>query len=104
MRKNWFFFVPAAIVGIAIFTFIGGSLVQALWNWLMPELFGLRQVTFWQGIGLLALCRILFGGMGRGMHRSHQRRAEDKERFRAAVRKRFGFDPPASGAPGAEAN
>lgn len=104
MRKNWIFFIPAAIVGITLFTFIGGELVKLLWNWLMPELFGLRQVTFWQGIGLLALCRILFGGTGRGLHRSHARRTEDRERFGAAVRKRFGFDRPVSDAPSADAH
>jgi hypothetical protein len=31
-----------------------------LWNWLMPELFGLSKVTFWQAIGLNILCTILF--------------------------------------------
>ncbi len=101
MRKHWIFIIPAAIAGIIIFTFIGGMSVQLLWNWLMPSLFGLREVTFWQGLGLLALCRILFGGFGRGMHRgAGHRRPEDRERFRAAVRRRFGFDPAVSDAPG----
>jgi hypothetical protein len=35
-----------------------------LWNWLLPPLFGWRQITFWQALGILALCRILFGGFG----------------------------------------
>jgi len=104
MRKNWVFLVPAAIAGMIVFTFIGGTLVQLLWNWLMPPLFGLREVTFWQGLGLLALCRILFGGFGKGMHRGHHRRPEDRERFRAAVRRRFGFDPAATDVPSVGAN
>ena len=71
MRKKWIFIVPAAIVGIAVFIFIGGQLVMHLWNWLLPPLFGWRLLTFWQAVGLLALCRILFGGVsGRGMHRT----------------------------------
>jgi len=36
--------------------------VMHLWNWLLPALFGWRQVTFWQALGLVLLCRILFGG------------------------------------------
>jgi hypothetical protein len=64
MRRNWILFVPAAVLFIALFTFIGGELVRLLWNWLMPELFGLRPVTFWQACGLLALSRILVGGFG----------------------------------------
>ena len=37
-----------------------------LWNWLVPDIFGLRALTFWESLGLLALSRILFGGFGRG--------------------------------------
>ena len=66
---------PLAILGMVIFTFIGGEVVMLLWNWLAPALFGLREITFWQAIGLLALCRILFGGfgLGGGGHRSGRR-------------------------------
>src|SRR5437764_4970933 len=64
MRRKWIFIVPAAIAGMVLFTFIGGEVVKLLWNWLLPPLFGFRQIAFWQAIGLLALCRILFGGFG----------------------------------------
>jgi hypothetical protein len=59
---------PLAILGILLFVTIGGAVVMQLWNWLLPPLFGFRQITFWQAFGLLALCRILFGshGFGRG--------------------------------------
>jgi hypothetical protein len=75
---------PLVILGIVIFTAIGGGVVMLLWNWLAPELFGLRLITFWQAIGLLALCRILFGGFGRGggRHRSFRRRMEGRVRDR----------------------
>ena len=63
-RKKLFWIVPAAIVGIALFIFIGGEIVMRLWNWLLPPLFGWRQITFWQAVGILALCRILFGSHG----------------------------------------
>src|SRR5260370_30976744 len=46
--------VPLAILGMVVFTAIGGGLVMLLWNWLAPTLFGLRLITFWQAIGLLA--------------------------------------------------
>ena len=81
--------VPLAIMGILIFTAIGGGLVMVLWNWLAPALFGLRSVTFWQAVGLLALCRILFGGfgLGGGGHRNSSRRMEG--RIRERVRERM---------------
>ena len=43
---------PLAILGIALFIFIGGEIVMHLWNWLLPALFGWRQITFWQAIGM----------------------------------------------------
>src|SRR5437588_12579624 len=79
MRPRWrrmIWIAPLAILGILLFVFIGGKVVMLLWNWLLPALFGWHTITFWQAIGLLALCRILFGGFGRvckGSHRSRLR-------------------------------
>ena len=56
----------ALFIGFVIFMFLGGLIVQWLWNWLMPDIFELRRVTFWEALGLLALSRILFGGFGKG--------------------------------------
>src|SRR5436853_7806951 len=64
MRKRWIWLAPAAIAGIILFTFIGGELVMHLWNGLLPPLFGWRLLSFWQALGLLLLCRIVFGGWG----------------------------------------
>jgi hypothetical protein len=97
MRRRWIFIAPLAILGILAFVAIGGTVVLLLWNWLLPTLFGWQQITFWQAIGLLALCRILFGGFGgRGLPRSGFRRRmaerwehmspEDRERFRQGMR------------------
>lgn len=89
------FIAPLAITGIVIVAALGGGVVMLLWNWLMPPLFGRPEVTFWQGLGLLALCRILFGGMGRhGGHR-YNWSPEAKQRFRQRVRERFGLGGPA---------
>ena len=102
MRRRWMFIAPLAILGMVLFTFIGGTVVRLLWNWLLPPLFGWREVTFWQALGMLALCRILFGGSGwRGSVRSNIRRRmeercehmtpEERERFRKRMRERWGF-------------
>ncbi|MGA3259699.1 MAG: hypothetical protein ABSE35_12530 [Bryobacteraceae bacterium] len=108
MRKKWIFLAPLAILAMLLFIAIGGEIVQQLWNWLLPALFGWRQITFWQALGLLALCRILFGGFGgRGLHRSNFRRRkaehwgmtpEEREKFRQGMRSRCGgFGAPTSG-------
>ncbi|HXM22174.1 MAG TPA: hypothetical protein VN948_13020 [Terriglobales bacterium] len=104
MRKRWIFLAPLAILAIPLFIAIGGEVVLHLWNWLLPPLFGWRQITFWQAVGILALCRILFGGFGRrGFYRSNFRRRmaerwehmtpEKRERFRQGMRGGCGFDP-----------
>ncbi len=106
MRKKWFFIVPAAIIGIALFIFIGGESVMLLWNWLLPPLFAWHTINFWQAVGILALCRILFGRMGgHGFRRSKFRgrkgercsnmTPEERERVRSGIRARWGFGPPA---------
>ena len=79
-----------ASLAIAIFIGIGGEVVMHLWNWNLPAVFGWRQITFWQAIGLLALCRILFGGfgLGGGGHRSGSRRRMEG-RIRERVRERM---------------
>jgi hypothetical protein len=91
------FIIPLAILGMILFAFIGGQIVLHLWNWLMPPLFGWHELTFWQALGLLALCRILFGGFG--WHRARGFRLgsgigghfgrmspEERDRFRQSVR------------------
>jgi hypothetical protein len=111
MRWKWVFIAPAAIVGILLFIVVGGEVVMRLWNWLLPGLFGWRMITFWQAIGLLALCRILFGHHGwrgrggsrfrRHMHERWERMTpEERDKFRYGMRGRCGpFDAPAAAEP-----
>src|SRR5437867_1422792 len=93
-------FAPMFLVGAAVFIAAGGGVVRALWNWLLPPLFGLPAITFWQALGILALCRILFGrfSMQGGSRYDYRRRMEERwknmtpeerERFRSSWRGRF---------------
>lgn len=108
MRGRWILIAPLALLGMALFILIGGLVVRELWNWLLPPLFGWPTLTFWQALGMLALCRILFGGLG--LHssdrsRSHRRMRrrwaekwermtpEERARFRMTMRGRWGFTP-----------
>jgi len=109
--KRLFWIAPLAILGMAVFVFIGGQIVLHLWNWLLPPLFGWHAIGFWQALGILVLCRILFGGLGFGPHRSGIRRRmeerfgqrmaerwanmteEEREQFRQQMRGRWGCGP-----------
>ncbi len=89
------------VVAIVIVAFTAfGFVVAHLWNYLMPELFGLRTITFWQAVGLMALGRLLFGGFrpGRGgfgwrgemRWRWERMTPEEREKFREGWRGRCG--------------
>jgi uncharacterized membrane protein len=106
MRRKWIFLAPLAILGGLLFVALGGLAVRELWNGLLPTLFGWPRVTFGQALGLLVLCRILFGGLGRhggNGHRSRFRRRmaerwekmnpEERERFRQGLRDGCGRVP-----------
>jgi Ca2+/H+ antiporter, TMEM165/GDT1 family len=49
--------IPLAILA---FTWI----VMSLWNNILPEVLGVKTITFWQAMGILVLSKILFGGFG----------------------------------------
>ena len=80
MSRKRVFIISAAIVVILLVLFVGGQSVKLLWNWLVPEIFGWRAISFWQAVGLLALCRILFGGFGRHASYRSSRTPEERER------------------------
>jgi len=90
-------FVLFALVGCFVFGFV----VKELWNWLMPGIFHLGMISFWQALGLLVLSKILFGGFhrhagGRGRRgwkeQMEKRWAgmtdEERERFRSGMGRR----------------
>jgi len=63
------------IAFIAIITLV----VMLLWNALLPAMFGITGINFWQAAGLLILARLFFGGIGRN---PFGRFREDNHRFR----------------------
>jgi hypothetical protein len=48
------------IGGIVLVTLLLGWPLMLLWNWLMPTIFGLPIITFWQAVGLNLLSTIIF--------------------------------------------
>jgi hypothetical protein len=77
---------------IAAFSFIA----MLLWNKLMPEIFGLTVLNYYQAIGLVILSRILLGGLGSRFHGCKhcfkRRCVEDEEKFfdrRNALREKW---------------
>ena len=48
------------VVSVAIAVLLLTVPVYLLWNWLMPEIFGLTTLTFWQALGVVTLANCLF--------------------------------------------
>ena len=85
-----------AVGGIAVgvlFAFLFGWLVMLLWNWIMPPVFGLATITFWQAWGLVILAHLLFkGGLGhRHDHHPpfHKHPHEWRDRFKDKLKEHF---------------
>lgn len=81
-RRKRFFFGFFFLAGIALL----GAVVMYLWNAILPEVAGLKPLGYWQALGLLLLCRILFGGFRFGPRGHHQRppfaRGAFREKFK----------------------
>jgi len=54
----------SAIFGIVIMLLIAAAIfaipVYFLWNWIIPQVFGLPELTLFQAWGMLTLCQFLF--------------------------------------------
>ena len=95
------------LIGVSLiplfFLFVWGF--QYVWNVTMPAVFSLREITYWQALGLLAIARVLFGGFGfRWMNgvdkkrfwrermrlKMHHMSEEEKDEFKKRVREKCG--------------
>ena len=70
--------IGLAILAVGLFA-LYGLLVQSLWNWLMPDLFGLKTMDYWQAFGLPFLIMLLFLGVGGGDKSSPSDRKRKKQ-------------------------
>jgi len=91
LKKNmekmpkWVKYTLYAVLGAAgtfLFGLLFGKLIVWLWNWLMPSLFGLRTIRFWEGLGILLLAKILFGFGGSGHSSEGEKKHPKHKRHR----------------------
>ena len=83
-RKRWSEWPMGAKAGVIVagvlvvvpgLVTLCGVVTMGLWNALMPAIFKLPTIGFWQALGLLLLSRILLkGGAGHAGHRHWKRR------------------------------
>ena len=49
------------VLFVIVMLFIVPALLQWLWNMTIPELFGSKEIRYWQAFRLIIICQILFG-------------------------------------------
>jgi len=76
-----FFGILAAIA----FALLFGYVIMWLWNWLMPDIFGLTTITYWQAVGILVLGKLIFGGLGGG-HNSKSHKGKPRKHLKEKMR------------------
>ena len=84
--KSIFHIIGMAVGGVIIamaMALLFGLVVMWLWNWLMPAIFGLTTISFWQAWGLVVLSHILFKSFPHHKEHGHhdeywKRRFKDK--------------------------
>lgn len=86
-----------------LFVLLLGYVAMSLWNWLMPKIFGLTELTLIETFGLLLLAKIFFGFgfKGKGGGKDHWKwkkkfyqkyegmSAEDRERFKTRMKEKW---------------
>ncbi len=101
-RKKGFLFLLFPLLFFAI-----TGIVMWLWNALLPEIVGVKSISYWQAMGLLVLSKILFGGFHPGKrnhcknkwnedaieHRMGDLSEEDREKLKEKLRERFKGNP-----------
>ena len=85
IRRGPWKFLLFPLFGAAV-VYLAGSAVQYLWNNILTPVVGVGILTFWQAVGLLVLCRLLFGGF-RGGHRGGWERG--RHRIAPRMRERW---------------
>ncbi len=73
-----------AVAGVAIIGLFG-LLIMSLWNALMPDIFGLKTISYWQAWGLFLLSFIFFKGFGGSNNRTERRRKRQLRRHMHTV-------------------
>ncbi len=82
---GWVILGVLAVVGLAI---LFGFVIMWLWNWLMPVIFGLPLLTYWQAVGRYILFKIILGSSGGG-GKSHKSSKHSKSSCKKEPKSEF---------------
>jgi len=85
--------VLAIIVFASVLFALAVYVLMRLWNWLMPDLFGLATLNYWQALGIMVLAKLIFGFGGgssnKGRHKTKTKGHVKKDAKCGAMRRDF---------------
>jgi len=84
-RRFWFGKAVMILVFCTAFVMLFSYIVMRLWNGILPDVLGVKLISFWQAMGILVLSKILFSGFGGFAHKKEQ----FKNRFRQRMREKW---------------
>lgn len=64
------------VISAVLFALVFGLLVKWLWNALMPGIFNLGEIGYWQAVGLIILAKLIFGHFGQPYSRRVRERTD----------------------------
>ena len=80
--------IIGGILVAGLMAFLFGWVIMLLWNWLMPTIFGLTTITYWQGFGIFFFAKLIFG-FG-GDHSSDSGKSKKKKSKEGTIRGEIG--------------
>lgn len=69
-----------------LIAFLFAYIFMILWNWLMPEIFNLKIINYWQAFGLIIMSKLVFGTFG-----CPNQKGEKKNKFHDKIHKFIGI-------------
>lgn len=72
-----FFKVLFMIIAAILFLLLFGYGFMLLWNWLMPDVFGLPFLTYWKAVGILVMAKLLFGHFDGKNHKKNPKKMRE---------------------------
>ena len=76
VKNGLFFKIAGGIIGglilAVLLAFLLGFFVMLLWNFLMPSIFGLPAINYWQAFCIILLAKIIFGSGIHGFDKGHR--------------------------------
>lgn len=86
MKRKFKKGILGGLIFVLVF-FAASLIIMFLWNWLIPSIVGWGAIGFWQSMGLLLLCKLLFGNIrhpmpfGRKFKHGHHLHLTPEERI-----------------------